>query len=110
MDKLFAVLADTQAFPDDELPPNMFDYDIERRYSPICIDRERSESLNYGTRTHTVIIVDKQGHAIFAEMDRYRLNNNSFDRGEFKNVFEFDLDPDSLLDEKDVNIISMEVD
>ncbi len=50
----------------------MFDYDLERRLAPICIDRERLPLGNYGTKTHTIILVDNQDRVEFIEVDRYR--------------------------------------
>ena len=47
--RLMALLQDRHTCSDSELPPNMFNYDLEKRLAPICIDRERSYDGDYGT-------------------------------------------------------------
>ncbi|KAI8927676.1 NRDE protein-domain-containing protein [Entophlyctis helioformis] len=69
--RLFEALDNPDPCAEEHLPPNMFNYDLERALSPICINRERTPKGNYGTRTQTVIVVDNEGRAVFAERDRY---------------------------------------
>jgi len=38
---------------------------------PICIDKERMENQDYGTRTSTVIVVNHNNECIFIERNRY---------------------------------------
>ena len=76
----------------------MFNYYLEKRLAPICIDKERSYQGNYGTRTHTIILVDQQNQVFFAEIDRYKQVSSSsgqveFMQGHYENVFEFCLSP-----------------
>ncbi|KAJ3090734.1 hypothetical protein HK102_002829 [Quaeritorhiza haematococci] len=68
---LLALLRNKTEYADDELPPDMYDMDLERRLCPICIDRERHYNGVYGTRTHTVIVADAHGEVAFLEEDRY---------------------------------------
>lgn len=77
----------------------MFDYDLERRLAPICIDRERLPMGNYGTKTHTLILVDHQDRVEFIEIDRYRPadavesenGSEAFVRGHFEERHSFNL-------------------
>ena len=61
-ERLFAILADRAAYPDDELPRTGLPLEAERALSPIFT---RTES--YGTRCSTVILVDRAGGVSFAE-------------------------------------------
>ncbi|KAJ3280503.1 hypothetical protein HK104_000620 [Borealophlyctis nickersoniae] len=70
--RLAAVLRDKTTYPDESLPPNMFDYDLERRICPICIDRERC-GKRYGTRTHTVLVIEKDDEVRYWESSRYKV-------------------------------------
>ncbi|KAL2919542.1 UV-damaged DNA-binding protein rad7 [Polyrhizophydium stewartii] len=98
LDRLLAMLARSEPFPQDQLPPNMFNYDLEAALSPICIERERLPARNYATRTHTVIIVDNNDRVLFAEMDRFRHvpdaahPDQRFVREDLLEVFEFDVE------------------
>ena len=67
VERLFAILGNSDAY--DELPEGMFDYELEKVLSPICISKERTPKRDYGTRTHTVIVVDHNNKAVFAEKD-----------------------------------------
>ncbi|KAJ3301102.1 hypothetical protein HDU76_005841 [Blyttiomyces sp. JEL0837] len=70
VEEMLEILRDKTPVPDSDLPLGMYNYDIERLCAPICIDQERS--LNgYGTRTHTIIIIDRFDRVKFVEVDRY---------------------------------------
>ncbi len=70
--------------------------DLEQRLAPICIDKERSYKDNYGTKTHSIIIVDDSHQVLFVEIDRYiqvkTENNVQFQQGFFEKVYEFQLE------------------
>ncbi|KAJ3219935.1 hypothetical protein HDU67_008464 [Dinochytrium kinnereticum] len=70
VEKLLNVLRDKTLFEDDQLPLN-YSLELERLCAPICIDQERSATWEYGTRTHTVVVVDAQAKTRFVEVDRY---------------------------------------
>ncbi|KAH6593254.1 hypothetical protein BASA50_007460 [Batrachochytrium salamandrivorans] len=99
LDKLLLILSHSTPYSHEQLPPNMFDYELEASLSPICINRERLSSGKYATRTHTVMIVNHDNHAIFAEVERYHLNPNAksddlanqYSQVNSTNVFEFTL-------------------
>ncbi|KND04635.1 uncharacterized protein SPPG_00352 [Spizellomyces punctatus DAOM BR117] len=76
INSLLDVLRDKTTYPDSDLPSNMFNYDLERSLCPICIDRHRAKG-GYGTRTHTVLLVDNENRGRFVEVDRYRLVDGS---------------------------------
>lgn len=59
---LFEVLADRSVAPDHELPDTGVGLQRERELSSIFISGER-----YGTRASTVVLVDKNGGALFIE-------------------------------------------
>ncbi|KAJ3174173.1 hypothetical protein HDU88_000141 [Geranomyces variabilis] len=69
--KLLDLLADKTTYPDDALPPNMYSLALEQALCPICIDRERTPNAQYGTRLHTVMVVDNENHGWLVEVDRY---------------------------------------
>ncbi|TPX42545.1 hypothetical protein SeMB42_g05092 [Synchytrium endobioticum] len=67
----------------------------------ICVDREMSPRKNYGTRTHTVIVVENNGDCTFLEEDRYMLKMGAdedggpnIEHGAWRNYFEFKVDLD----------------
>ena len=60
--QLFELLADRSEAPDDELPDTGVGLQREREISPIFISGGR-----HGTRASTVILVDKDGGALFIE-------------------------------------------
>jgi uncharacterized protein with NRDE domain len=50
----------------------MFNESLENQLNSICIDKEQCCSFeNYATRTHTILIVDKNDNVTFVECDRY---------------------------------------
>ncbi|KAI8847443.1 NRDE protein-domain-containing protein [Chytridium lagenaria] len=67
---LLDTLRNKTLFEDHQLPVN-YNLDVERLCAPICIDQERSKTWEYGTRTHTVVVVDNEDAAHFVEVDRY---------------------------------------
>ncbi|KAI8906593.1 NRDE protein-domain-containing protein [Powellomyces hirtus] len=71
IDNLLRILADKTTYDDSELPPNMYNYQVEKALCPICIDRSRTPNGQYGTLTHTIILVDHQNQARFVEVNRY---------------------------------------
>ena len=60
--KLFDLLSDRSAAPDDELPDTGVGLQRERELSPIFINGDR-----YGTRASTVMLVDKDGDVLYIE-------------------------------------------
>ncbi|KAJ3183857.1 hypothetical protein HDU87_005973 [Geranomyces variabilis] len=69
--QLLTLLADKTTYPDDALPTNMYSHALEQALCPICVDRERTPNAQYGTRLHTVMLVDNENHGWFVEVDRY---------------------------------------
>tara|TARA_R110002072_G_scaffold74374_4_gene176264 strand:- start:35545 stop:36321 length:777 start_codon:yes stop_codon:yes gene_type:complete len=61
-EKLFELLSDKTLAADNELPSTGVSLEWERRLSPLFV---RSE--NYGTRSSTVLLRDKQGEVFFTE-------------------------------------------
>lgn len=59
---IFAGLADTGRPPDEELPDTGIDLEWERTLSPVFIT-----SPIYGTRTSSLIFIDRKGHVTFYE-------------------------------------------
>jgi uncharacterized protein with NRDE domain len=62
VDKLFELLADKTTSPEEELPDTGLSKDIEKKISSIFV-----ESADYGTRSSTVILIDKKDNVIFME-------------------------------------------
>lgn len=60
--RLFALLADAEPPPDDMLPDTGVGIDWERTLSPVFIS-----SPEYGTRSSTVLLIDRQGQVQFTE-------------------------------------------
>lgn len=77
-DELQQILATTDIAPDDQLPDTGISLEWERLLSAICIQGE-----NYGTRSSTVLLVDKQGHVCFHEK-QIAPHNSSESRIKFK--------------------------
>lgn len=67
-EELFAILADSTKAPDEQLPDTGVGLELERLLSSIFISSER-----YGTRSSTILLVDRQHQATFVE--------RSFDQG-----------------------------
>jgi uncharacterized protein with NRDE domain len=63
-ERLFALLDDRAPAPDDALPATGVGLEWERMLSPLFIHRSVPA---YGTRSSTVILVDRAGTAVFAE-------------------------------------------
>ncbi|UCG78591.1 MAG: NRDE family protein [Nitrospirota bacterium] len=61
-DDLFTLLSDSERAPDHELQPPVGTIEEERFYSPIFI-----MGADYGTRSSTVIMIDKEGGVCFSE-------------------------------------------
>lgn len=61
-DCLFSFLQDGRQAPDEELPHTGVSLDWERRLSPLFINSE-----GYGTRSSTVVLVDRRNRVFFAE-------------------------------------------
>jgi uncharacterized protein with NRDE domain len=59
---LFDLLADNRQAPEEELPDTGIPKDIEKKVSPIFI-----QSDGYGTRCSTILLIDHNGEATFAE-------------------------------------------
>ncbi|MCP2033431.1 uncharacterized protein with NRDE domain [Planomicrobium sp. HSC-17F08] len=80
-DDLFRFLADNEQAPDSTLPKTGVGLEFERMLSSMFI-----KSPEYGTRSATVVLIDRDNHVTFAE--------RVYEKGEFKeqNVFEFDIE------------------
>lgn len=59
---LFDLLKYDQPAPDKELPDTGIPKELERAVSPVFIKTE-----NYGTRSSTILLIDKSGHITFEE-------------------------------------------
>lgn len=62
VDELFEILINDSVAGDEELPKTGLPADLERAVSPIFI-----KTGQYGTRSSTVLLVDKEGEVIFEE-------------------------------------------
>ncbi|KAJ3415024.1 hypothetical protein HDV05_005669 [Chytridiales sp. JEL 0842] len=90
IESLLNILRNNETVPDHQLPMQVSNIGLERLCAPICIDKENSYDGRYGTRTHTVVVVqttpktDGNGEveqqkreegfnvqATFVEVDRY---------------------------------------
>lgn len=49
--------------------PDMFDANLEKALACICVGKERCHPVEYGTRTHTLILVDKAYNTTYIEQD-----------------------------------------
>lgn len=81
--ELFELLYDDQRAADEQLPDTGIGLERERALSSMFI-----KSPNYGSRCSTVILIDRQNHAVFAERV-YDLTSFEFTT----QTFEFDLSP-----------------
>lgn len=81
VDSLFDIISDQTMADDLELPETGVGLDMERLLSPMFI-----QIPNYGTRSSTVILIDKENHVTFVE--------RTFQDGEFQveNRFVFKID------------------
>lgn len=61
-DKLFDILMDSEEARDDELPQTGVSLELERQLSPQFI-----KTSGYGTRSSTVVLIDKENHITFIE-------------------------------------------
>ena len=61
-DELFNILSDTSTPPDELLPDTGLGLEIERAVSPVFVS-----TPFYGTRSSTVILIDKQNNVTFIE-------------------------------------------
>lgn len=61
-EKLFELLADKKIAADSELPSTGVSIEWERRLSPLFVNSE-----GYGTRSSTVLLIDRQGEVFFSE-------------------------------------------
>ncbi|MGI6120526.1 MAG: NRDE family protein [Desulfosporosinus sp.] len=59
---LFEILKDTDPAPDHELPDTGIGKEAEKFLSPIFI-----KGVNYGTKSSTVLLIDRNNHVIFKE-------------------------------------------
>lgn len=69
------LLADTHPC---DIPLGMFDNELEERLASICVplsDRLGKYGKGmYGTKTHTIVLVDRQDQVRFVEVELYALN------------------------------------
>jgi uncharacterized protein with NRDE domain len=80
---LFDILSDTSTPPDELLPDTGIGLDIERAVSPIFVS-----TPFYGTRSSTVILIDKKGNVTFREKSL-----NSDKAGWNDSEFHFTIEP-----------------
>lgn len=81
---LFELLRDTRPAPVEALPDTGIPRELEKKVSPIFIQTE-----NYGTRSSTVVLVDRQGHVTFEE----RRFGNGTGKMDMVNRYEFTIAP-----------------
>ncbi|RKO92986.1 NRDE protein-domain-containing protein [Blyttiomyces helicus] len=67
IDKILRLMSDQTEYQ-TAFPAGMFNRELERALSPVCIHPSRCRG-EYGTRTSTVIVVDHDGKAIYTEVD-----------------------------------------
>ncbi|MCR4441730.1 MAG: NRDE family protein [Peptococcaceae bacterium] len=79
---LFSILADGKPAPDEELPSTGVDLEWERLLSSIFI-----AGKNYGTRSSSIITMDRKGHVVFLERSFHTHNPKEWEEV----VFEFDV-------------------
>lgn len=80
---LFNILKNDHEASDAKLPQTGIPYDLEKRVSPIFIKSE-----DYGTRSSTILLIDKQGNVTFEER-RFKDNTQQVDEA---NRFEFEIE------------------
>ncbi|WP_325058503.1 NRDE family protein [Lentibacillus cibarius] len=61
-DTLFSMLSDAEEAGDEQLPDTGVGLELERKLSPLFI-----QTPKYGTRSSTVLLVDKENHVTFVE-------------------------------------------
>jgi uncharacterized protein with NRDE domain len=81
-EELFSILENDRRAKDESLPITGLSLDLERAMSPVFIQTEE-----YGTRSSTVLLIDKDGHVTFTERV-YKPGTNDI---QSINRFEFDL-------------------
>ena len=83
IDKLFTIVSNAEMASDKDLPETGVGIELERKLSPLFI-----RTPDYGTRSSTVLLIDKNNHVSFVE--------RTYDKGIFQkeNHFEFDLKKD----------------
>lgn len=79
-DDLFAILKNDEPAPANKLPQTGIPAELEKQISPIFIKTD-----GYGTRSSTILLIDKQGNVTFEE----RRYNESTEAFEEPNRFEF---------------------
>jgi uncharacterized protein with NRDE domain len=84
---LFHFLLDRKAAPDEHLPETGVGQEMERMLSPVFV-----HSPGYGTRSSTVILLDRTGRVTFAEKS---FENGAEDPYEVERSFMLEPDPDS---------------
>lgn len=84
VEKIFAILTDDEPAPDTHLPDTGVGLDLERMLSPMFI-----KTLDYGTRSATVVLVSHDGTLTFAE--------RNYEKGQFKedHVFTFNIEQEN---------------
>ncbi|MFA1819821.1 NRDE family protein [Virgibacillus oceani] len=75
--QLFSIVADAEEADDSSLPETGIGLELERKLSSLFI-----KTPEYGTRSSTVLLVDKQNNVTFLE--------RTFSKGEFKDEKRFD--------------------
>lgn len=80
---LFGILENDLPAPDDQLPDTGIPRDLEKQISPVFIKTE-----NYGTRSSTILLIDKQGKVTFEER-RYEPGTTDVDN---INRYEFEIE------------------
>jgi len=79
---LFELLKQNQRAPDNKLPDTGIPKELERAVSPIFIQTEK-----YGTRSSTILLVDKKGRVTFEER-RYKKGTKKVEES---NRYEFEI-------------------
>ncbi len=82
-EKLFGLLLRDDTAPDQDLPDTGIGYELEKIVSPVFI-----KSDEYGTRSSTVLLIDKRGNVTFEER-RFKAGTQQPDE---KNRFEFEVE------------------
>jgi uncharacterized protein with NRDE domain len=76
-EQLFSIVADAEESDEDSLPDTGVGLELERKLSSLFI-----KMPEYGTRSSTVLLVDKENNLTFIE--------RTFEKGEYKNEKRFD--------------------